>query len=160
MEMSKNERFALVALYPVMAIEIAFLAVATASFFVKRDVLTRYLMWSGSWIGLCLGLFFICMQILMFIQIVFVARGKRPLLLKKSDWALSESRSRRQWLLLAWNSEIITAVMLIADFATNERSKWSIIPLIAIVLLLICSFMLRKTIKKTNELPKTDLRQE
>ena len=107
------------------------------------------------------GLFFICVQILMLIQTVFIARGKRPPLLRKSDWALSENGSRRQWLVYSWNSEIITAVMLIGDFAVNEENKWDIIPIIVMALLIICSFILRKTIgKKTDELPKTDLRQE
>ena len=161
MEMSKNERFALIALYPVMAIELFFLAIATASFFFKGSILTKYLMWRGSWIWLCLGLFFICMQILMLIQTVFIARGKRPPLSRKSDWALSENRSRRQWLVYSWNSEITTAVMLIGDFAVNEENKWDIIPIIVMALLIICSFILRKTIgKKTDALPKTDLRQE
>ena len=51
--------------------------------------------------------------------------------------------------------------MLIGDFAVNEENKWDIIPIIVMALLIICSFILRKTIgKKTDELPKMDFRQE
>ena len=158
--MSKGEKLALAALDLVIAIELAFLTIATASFFVKKNALTKYLLWKGSWIWVPLGLFFICIQLLMLVQSIFIVKGRRPPLFRKSDWALSEIRPRRRWLMYAWNSAIMTAGMLISNFSINT-GKWGIIPLIAIALLVVGSFVLRKTGgRKINELPREDLTQE
>ena len=151
MKMSRRERLALAALYPVIAIEIAFFVIALISFFAKRDILTEHLAWRGSLIWIPLGLFFICILLLIAIQGWFISNGRRPPLFRKSEWKLSPNQARRRWLVYSWNSLIGFAAMIILDFSAT-MGRWGIIPILIAMLMIIFSIVLRR--KMTKDEPK------
>ena len=142
MEVSKKEKLALIALYPVLALETAFLFIALTSVFIKKDVLTKYLVWRGSWIWILLGSLFIGFNCLTAVQGIFILKGKYPpLYSNKSAWPLSPDRARKRWIIYTWNSVIGTGTMIMLDFAA-ESGFWGIIPILIALALIIYSKLL------------------
>ena len=158
MEISKKEKLALIALYPVLALETIFLFIAFASFFIKKDVLTKYLLWKGSWIWILLGLLFICLNCILAVQGLFILRGKYPPLYpNNSAWSLSSDRARKHWFVYTWSSVIGTGAMIILSFAVNSGA-WGIISIVIALVLIVCSKVLLKTSsKRLKDSPKSDL---
>lgn len=158
MEISKKEKLALIALYPVLALETVFLFIALTSFFIKKDVLTKYLLWKGSWIWILLGLLFIGLNCILAVQGLFILRGKYPPLYpNKSAWSLSSDRARKHWIVYTWSSVIGTGAMIILSFAVNSGA-WGIIPIVIALVLIVCSKVLLKTSsKRLKDSPKSDL---
>ena len=157
MEKSKREKLALCALYPVIALEIAFYVVAVVSLFSKRDILTECLIWKGSWVWIPLSLIFIAFDVLAATQGLYVARGRRPPLCRnKSYWAESEAVFRKEWLLNTWIVVIGNGAMLVADFAVEAGAAVGL----SVIILMGASVVARRVMrKKVRELHKTDLEQ-